>query len=56
MDMSINYKIQLINLNHLKKPIFLIVLANPIVTKIEQTFARGSLVCETIIPFQAHPF
>jgi hypothetical protein len=29
--------------------------ADPTVTKIEQAFARGSLVCETKIPFQAPP-
>jgi hypothetical protein len=29
--------------------------ADPTATKIEQAFARGSLVCETKIPFQAPP-
>jgi hypothetical protein len=28
---------------------------NPIVTKIKQTFARNSLICETRIPFQVLP-
>ncbi len=28
---------------------------DPIVTKIKQAFARGSLVCETTIPFQVLP-
>jgi hypothetical protein len=36
-----------------EKPIFIVMLADPIVIKIKQAFVKGSLVCETIIPFQA---
>lgn len=30
-------------------------LADPIVTKIKQAFVRGSLICETTIPFEVPP-
>ncbi len=53
MDMSISKKNPINQFEPFEKPIFVVVLVVPIVTKIEQIFARSSLVCETIILFQA---